>query len=117
MKLQLSLKDNDLSVIDELKELHSIDSREEIVVRYVKSALQQIEHNDIFASEHEKCNGACFGSEPQFEIDIEIDDFNNLKKIYKHYNFDQYDSEAEEISKVIRCIFNFIADKPGQIKI
>ena len=53
----------------------------------------------IFGSSREQCGGGCFSSEPQFEIDINEDDFNKLKNVYQNYVFEEYDTEEEEISK------------------
>ena len=40
MKIKLSLKDTHLDIIDDLKKKYSVSSNEEIVSRFVKSALQ-----------------------------------------------------------------------------
>ena len=115
MKINLSLKDTHLDIIDDLKKKYSISSSEEIIKRCVKSALQLQNDDFIFGSERENCKGGCFSSEPQFEIEIDEDDFNKLKKVYKNYDFSEYETEAEEISKTIRCIINFVEEEPNTI--
>tara|TARA_Y100000814_G_C12273646_1_gene382701 strand:- start:252 stop:605 length:354 start_codon:yes stop_codon:yes gene_type:complete len=117
MKFNLSLKDAHLSVIDDLKAKHSISSNEEIVKKYVKSALQLQNDDLIFGTEREQCIGGCFASEPQFEVNMDEDDFNKLKEIYQGYGFNEYGSEEEEISKTIRCIINFVEQEPDLISI
>jgi len=117
MKFQLSLKSTHQSIIDDLKEKYSISSNEEVVIRFVKSAFQ-LQNNDlIFAKEREQCVGGCYGSEPCFEIEMDDTDYNQLKQIFKDYDFEDYDSEEEEISKTIRCIINFIEEEPESISI
>ena len=117
MKFQLSLKSTHQSIIDDLKEKYSISSNEEVVIRSVKSAFQ-LQNNDlIFAKEREQCVGGCYGSEPCFEIEMDDTDYNQLKQIFKDYDFEDYDSEEEEISKTIRCIINFIEEEPESISI
>tara|TARA_B100000579_G_C22434048_1_gene666664 strand:- start:189 stop:542 length:354 start_codon:yes stop_codon:yes gene_type:complete len=117
MKLNLSLKDTHMIIIDDLKDEHSISSSEEVVCRYVKSALR-LEKNDlIFGVSREQCGAGCFASEPRFEIDLEEDDLNKLSKIYQDYDFQEYDTKEEEISKTIRCIINFVEEKPDLISI
>ena len=117
MKFKLSLKDTHQSIIDDLKVKHSISADDEIVSRYVKSALE-LQNNDlIFATEREQCVGGCFAAEPCFEVDMDGNDYNELKKIYKNYDFGDYDSEEEEISKTIRCIINFVEQEPELISI
>ena len=112
MKFKLSLKHSHLWVIDELKEKNSISSNEEIVKRYVNSALQLQDNDSIFGTVREQCGDGCFASEPQFEIDMNEDDFNKLRQIYKDYDFMEYGTEDEEISKTIRFIIKFIEEKP-----
>ena len=117
MKFQLSLKSTHQSIIDDLKEKYSISSNEEVVIRSVKSAFQ-LQNNDlIFAKEREQCVGGCYGSEPCFDIEMDDTDYNQLKQIFKDYDFEDYDSEEEEISKTIRCIINFIEEEPESISI
>lgn len=124
MKFNLNLKDTHLEIIDQLKEKHSISSSEEIVKRYVKSALELQKDDFIFDSRREICIGGCFASEPQFEIDMDDDDFDKLRKVFENYRttenssgFSEYATEAEEVSKTIRCIINFAEKEPDSITI
>ena len=48
MKIKLSLKDTHLDIIDDLKKKYSVSSNEEIVTRFVKSALQLQNDDFIF---------------------------------------------------------------------
>ena len=70
----------------------------------------------LFWPLREKCSGGCYAAEPQFEIEMEDDVFNQLKKIYIENKFDKYSTE-EEVGKVIRCILNFFEDEPHMILI
>jgi len=117
MKFSLFLKETHMEVIDGLKKKHAIASNEEIVQKYVSSALQLQSDDLIFGSSREQCGGGCFSSEPQFEIDISEDDFNKLKNVYQNYEFEEYDTEEEEISKTIRCIINFVDYEPDVVSI
>ena len=117
MRFKLSLKSTHEAIIDDLKEKYSISSNEEVVIRSVKSAFQ-LENNDlIFATEREQCVGGCFGADPCFDIEMDDTDYNKLKQIFKDYDFEDYDSEEEEVSKTIRCIINFNEEEPKLISI
>ena len=117
MKFQLSLNSTHEDILKDLKNKSSIGSLEEIVSKSVRSAIK-INNNDfIFAKEREQCVGGCFGATPCFEIDLDEDDYNELKRIYNNYDFEEYDSEEEAISKTIRCIINFIEQEPDSISI
>ena len=119
MKFSLFLKDTHMKVIEKLKEKHSGTSDQDIVKRYVKAAIQLDDDELIFGSAREQCGGGCFASEPYFEIDMDEDDFLKLKSVYMNqsYEFEEYDSEEEEISKTIRCILNFIDYQPDAVSI
>ena len=119
MKFSLFLKDTHMKVIEKLKEKHSGTSDQDIVKKYVKAAIQLNNDDLIFGSAREQCGGGCFASEPYFEIDIDEDDFLKLKSVYgnQNYEFEEYDSEEEEVSKTIRCILNFIDYQPDAVSI
>ena len=115
MKINLSLKDTHFDILENLKKKYSVSSNEEIVKRCVKLALQLQNNDFIFWSERENCKGGCFSSEPQFKIEIDEDEFDKLKKVYQNYDFSEYETEEEEISKTIRCIINFVEEEPSSI--
>tara|TARA_B100000131_G_scaffold305804_1_gene332178 strand:+ start:182 stop:541 length:360 start_codon:yes stop_codon:yes gene_type:complete len=119
MKFSLFLKDTHMKVIEKLKEKHSGTSDQDIVKKYVKAAIQLNNDDLIFGSAREQCGGGCFASEPYFEIEMDEDDFNKLKDVYENQSseFEEYDSEEEEISKTIRCILNFIDYQPDAVSI
>tara|TARA_B100001769_G_C21794696_1_gene433094 strand:+ start:13 stop:372 length:360 start_codon:yes stop_codon:yes gene_type:complete len=119
MKFSLFLKDTHMKVIEKLKEKHSGTSDQDIVKKYVKAAIQLNDDDLIFGSAREQCGGGCFASEPYFEIEMDEGDFNKLKSVYENqsYEFEEYDSEEEEISKTIRCILNFVDYQPDAVSI
>ena len=117
MKIQLSLKETHLDIIEDLKRQSSDFNNEKIVEKCIKEALLLNKDDLIFGTEREQCRGGCYSSEPQFEIEIEDPDYQKLKNIYKNFDFNEYDSEDEEISKTIRCILNFIDEEPSMVSI
>ena len=117
MKVNLSLKDTHISIIENLKEKNSIASNEEIVCRYVASALRHGDLESIFGTPREQCGAGCFDAEPRFEIDIEDADYDSLGRIYEEYAFQPYVTKDEEISKTIRCVLNFVEEEPDSVLI
>ena len=115
MKFELSLKSTHQDIIHELKNKLSLESDQDIVKKAVESALQMKSNDLIFATEREKCVGGCFGATPCFEMELEENDYQELKSVFEKYDFEDYDSEAEAISKTIRCILNFIDQEPESI--
>ena len=114
-KLTLNLKEPQLEVINNLKKMFLIASDKEMVNKCIKSALNLNKNDLIFSPIKEKCRGGCFASEPQFEIGINVDIFIQLQKIYAENEFENYKTNEEEVSKVIRCIINFFKDEADLI--
>ena len=117
VKVNLSLKDSQVMIIESLKEKHSIDSSEEIVSRCVTSALSHGDLESIFGTPREQCGAGCFDAEPRFEINVEDADYESLGRIYEDYVFQPYVTKDEEISKTIRCVLNFVEEEPDSILI
>jgi len=114
MKFKLFLKNTHLDMLRDLGEKFDINSKEELIKKCIKTALKLNDNNLVFDEIREQCI-SCFTSEPQFELEIDDVDYNNLKKIFKYYDFDSYDTEEEEVSKTIRCIINFFNEEPDLI--
>ena len=115
MKIQLSLKETHLEIIEDLKKINSDLNSSKVVEKYIKASLLLNDDELIFGTEREQCRGGCYSSRPQFEIEIGDHDYHRLKNIYKTYGFNDYETEDEEISKTIRCILNFIDDEPNLV--
>ena len=114
MKFKLFLKNTHLDILKDLGKKYDIYNKEELIKKCIKTALKLNDNNLVFDEIREQCI-SCFTSEPQFELEIDDVDYNNLKKIFKYYDFDSYDTEEEEVSKTIRCIINFFNEEPNLI--
>ena len=114
MKFKLFLKNTHLDMLKDLSKKYDIHNKEELIKKCIKTALKLDDDNLIFDEVREQCM-MCFSSEPQFDLEIDDIDYNNLKKIFKSYDFNAYDTEEEEISKTIRCIINFFDEEPDLI--
>ena len=99
-KFTLYLKEPQLVVLNSLKKKFSISSNKEMVNKCIKSALNLNENDLIFSPIKEKCRGGCFASEPQFEIYINEDIFNQLQKIYTENEFDHYKTMKRKVAKL-----------------
>ena len=38
-----------------------------------------------------------------------------MREIFQQYDFEEYDSEEEELSKIVRCMINY-AEQEGDLK-
>ena len=71
------------------------------------------QNDDIFSDY--RCVGDCYSTEQSVEIELDDETVSKIKGIFQKYDFDDYDSEEEEISKIIRSMINF-ADEEEDIK-
>ena len=62
-----------------------------------------------------RCVGGCFSEDESIKIEIGDEIILKMKKIFQEYDFEEYDSEEEELGKVIRSIINF-ADQEADLK-
>ena len=62
-----------------------------------------------------RCVGDCYSTEQSVEIEFDDETVSKIKGIFQKYDFDDYDSEEEEISKIIRSMINFV-DEEEDIK-
>ena len=99
-KFTLKLKKPQLEVINYLQKKFSTSSNKEMVNKCIKSALYLNINDLIFSPIKEKCRGGCFASEPQFEIYINEDIFNQLQKIYTENEFDHYKTMKRKVAKL-----------------
>ena len=62
-----------------------------------------------------RCVGDCYSTDQSVEIELDDETVSKIKGIFQKYDFDDYDSEEEEISKIIRSMINF-ADEEENIE-
>ena len=71
------------------------------------------QNDDVFGDY--RCVGDCYSTEQSVEIELDDETVSKIKDIFQKYDFDDYDSEEEEISKIIRSMINFV-DEEEDIK-
>ena len=71
------------------------------------------QNDDVFGDY--RCVGDWYSTEQSVEIELDDETVSKIKGIFQKYDFDDYDSEEEEISKIIRSMINF-ADEEEDIK-
>ena len=106
------------------KEIHSSGSPSTEILPVAYAHVGYNNYNAINASDRQGVNLSWSSwnnttNRHTFTFDTAMDDtdYNKLKQIFKDYDFEDYDSEEEEVSKTIRCIINFIEEEPESISI
>ena len=91
MKFKLFLKNTHLDMLEDLCERYGVNNREEFIKKCIETALKLNDNDLIFDEVREHCI-TCFSSELHFDLEIDDIDYNNLKQIFKFYDFNTYDT-------------------------
>ena len=67
------------------------------------------QNDDVFGDY--RCVGDCYSTEQSVEIELDDETVSRIKGIFQKYDFDDYESEEEEISKIIRSMINFVDEE------
>ena len=58
---------------------------------------------------------AIMESDQSIEVELEDELISKMREIFQQYDFEEYDSEEEELSKIVRSMINY-ADQEGDLK-
>ena len=110
MKININLKDTQKEFLDQVVNNFSLGKVENSIQSLVKEILDQYDYENVFGEI--RCIGGCFTTDQSIQVELEDELILRMKNIFQHYDFEDYDSEEEGLSKIIRSIINF-ADQEG----
>lgn len=113
MKVNITLKDQQKECLDKVKIGLSLENSEKTIHKLIHSIFELNKNDDVFGDY--RCIGGCYSTEQSVKIELDDETVSKIKDIFQKYDFDNYDSEEEEISKIIRSMINFI-DEEADIK-
>ena len=113
MELKISLKSEQKDFLDQIKEEYSIKGIGESIQLMTEKIIDEYDNKAVFGEI--RCVGGCFSEDESIKIEIGDEIILKMKKIFQEYDFEEYDSEEEELGKVIRSIINF-ADQEADLK-
>ena len=113
MKVNITLKDQQIECLDKVTSDLSLGNYENTIHKLIHSIFELNQNDDVFGDS--RCVGDCYSTEQSVEIELDDETVSKFKEIFQKYDFDAYDSEEEEISKIIRSMINFI-DEEEDIK-
>ena len=113
MKINIHLKDEQKEFLDRVINDHSLKNTETSIQSLVSFILENHKHEDVFGEI--RCIGGCFSTDETISVELEDEYVSKMKEIFKQYEFDDYDSEEEELSKIVRSIINY-ADQEAEIE-
>ena len=105
MKLKIRLKEPHKEFIDKVISDHSISDSEKAIHKLIHGILKLNKNDDIFGEY--RCVGDCYSNDHSVDLDMDEVTFSKIKSIFQEYDFDDYETEDEEISKIIRSMINF----------
>ena len=113
MKINILLKDEQKAFLDQVIIDHSLKNAETSIQSLVSDILENHDHENVFGET--RCNGGCFSADEKISVELEDEKVLKMKEIYNKYDFEIYDSEEEELSKIVRSIINY-ADQEADIE-
>ena len=113
MKVKITLKDPQKECLDKVTSDLSLENNEKTIHKLIHGIFELNQNDDVFGDY--RCVGDCYTTEQSVEIELDDETVSKIKGIFQKYDFDDYDSEEEEISKIIRSMINF-ADEEEDIK-
>ena len=113
MKVKITLKDPQKEYIEKVTNDFSLENNEKTIDKLIYGIFELNQNDDVFGDY--RCVGDCYLTEQSLEIELDDETVSKIKGIFQKYDFDDYESEEEEISKIIRSMINF-ADEEENIK-
>ena len=106
MKINVILKEEQKEFLDQVTNDYSHKNTETSILTLVKEILENHDHENVFGET--RCIGGCFSTDETISIEIDDEKVLKMKEIFQKYDFEAYDSEEEELSKIVRSIINYV---------
>ena len=113
MKVKITLKEPQKECLDKVKSDLSLENHEKTIHKLIHGIFELNQDDEVFGDY--RCVGDCYSTDQSVEIELDDETVSKIKGIFQKYDFDDYDSEEEEISKIIRSMINFV-DEEEDIK-
>ena len=114
MKVKITLKEPQKECLDKVKSDLSLENHEKTIHKLIHGIFELNQDDEVFGDY--RCVGDCYSTDQSVKIELDDETVSKIKDIFKKYEFDDYHSEEEEISKIIRSMINFV-DEEEDIKI
>ena len=112
MKINVTLKDEQKEFLDQVINNYSLGNTEKSIQSLISKILYNYDHENVFGEI--RCIGGCFSSDEKLSVDLEVKQVLKMKEIFQQHEFEDYDSEEEELSKIVRSMINY-ADQEAEL--
>jgi len=106
MKINVILKDEQKEFLDHVMNDYSLKNVETSIQSLVSKILNNYDHENVFGEI--RCIGGCFSTDESILVELEDDQVLKMKEIFQQYDFEDYDSEEDELSKIVRSMINYV---------
>ena len=106
MKINIILKDEQKEFLDQVINDYSLDNSETSIQSLVSEILDNYDHTNVFGEI--RCIGGCFSTDETISVELDDEQVLIMKNIFQQYDFEDYDSDEEELSKIVRSIINYV---------
>ena len=112
MKINIILKDEQKEFLDQLMNDYSLKNMETSIQSLVSKILNNYDYENVFGEI--RCIGGCFSADETISVELEDEQVLKMKEIFQQHEFEDYDSEEEELSKIVRSMINY-ADQEADL--
>ena len=106
MKTNVILKDEQKEFLDQVMNDYSLKNMETSIQSLVSEILNNYDHENVFGEI--RCIGGCFTTDETISVELEDEQVLKMKEIFLKYDIEDYDSDEEELSKIVRSMINFV---------
>ena len=115
MKINVILKDEQKEFLDQVMNDYSLKDMETSVQFQVSEILNNYDHENVFGEI--RCIGGCFSTDETISVELEDEQVLKMKEIFQQYDFEDYDSDEEKLSKIVRSIINYVDQEADMDKL
>ena len=106
MKINIILKDEQKKFLDQLMNDYKLKNIEISIQSLVSEIMDNHDHENVFGEI--RCIGGCFSTDKTIPVELEDEQLLKMKEVFQQYDFEVYDSEEEELSKIVRSMINYV---------
>ena len=115
MRVKITLKDQQKEWLNKITNDFSLQNNEKTIHKLIRGISELNQNDDVFGEY--RCVGDCYSTDQSLVVELEDETVSKIKDVFQKYDFDAYDSEEEEISKIIRSMINFSEEEENIKKI
>jgi len=106
MKVNVILKNEQKEFLEQVINDYSLKNMETSIQYLVSEILNNYDYENVFGEI--RCIGWCFSTDETISVELEDEQVLKMRNIFQQYDFEDYDSDEEELSKIVRSMINYV---------